>query len=156
MKTAFFILLFFMTLFLMFISCEQNKPESPTQSTLFFQGNHNLMSLNNVIKQTEHSSIKGNFFICVGSINGSSEKTTEQVARFSWKNNNNEFVVSEISMKQVRFQIDSTIKIPYCKFKYYDGYCFEESKWWENIIYVVFVLRQEQIYGNDIVLNLKS
>jgi hypothetical protein len=98
----------------------------------------------------------GIFFICVGGFNYSSSttQTQEKRAYFSWLNNSGEYVMSDIPMNKVRFQIDSTVKIPYCKFRWYQSF-FQQECWYNLIEYVVFVLRPDQIYNKTVGLDLK-
>lgn len=139
--------------------------KDPTYQTdakdVFFKGDHPLMALDQIVKTTETKTAKagGGFFVCIGGFDYSnnSTKTQERVVNFSWKNNLQQYVISELPMSKVRFQLDSSITVPYCKFRwstYGLGFTNGENSWAEMVIYVVFVLRPDQIYTKPIKLNL--
>ena len=58
-------------------------------------------------------------------------------------------------MSLVRFQIISDSITPSCKFRWRSDSSFDEAKWTEKVIYVVFMLKESQIYKADIKLDLK-
>jgi hypothetical protein len=133
------------------------EPES--EETTFFKGNHKLMSLNTCITNKKVSSANGFYFVVIGSISSSTIEENRKYATFAWLNNNNEYVISNIPINQVRFQINDSISDPYCKFKWTSKRIYIESTfdeiWSSCIIYVVLVLRSDQIFGEEIELNLK-
>jgi hypothetical protein len=154
---------YLLVLLLLLMACsiydpEKWKKESPQY--VFFAGNHELMSLNSLIKTSEKSKSSGNgwFFVVIGNLSYSQEtsKTEERIVRFAWKNNYGQFVVSELPMSLVRFQISKDSLNPYCKFRWTpNSGWFNEKEWVEDVQYVVFVLKENQIYKNDIKLDLK-
>lgn len=135
---------------LLVICCD--KPESERNN--FFKGNHRLLSLNTFIKIKNETSSFGFFFVFVGEYSSSDKNEKEPTVRFCWENNNKEYVISELPLKQVRFQIDSTINEPYCKFRWYSGPYLNEEYWYSNVIYVLFVLQEKHILKSNVNLDL--
>lgn len=160
-KSAFtFLWLFALVISAVVYSCNyiQPPPPPPSESTQFFVGSHPLLSLNQFMKLSEKQTSSGMFFICIGSYSSTSNKSEEKTVSFSWLNNQKQYVISELPMNKVRFQMDSTVKVPYCKFKWITGYgapIFNEATWSENVSYVLFVIRPEQVYNKDVKLDLK-
>jgi|WetSurMetagenome_2_1015567.scaffolds.fasta_scaffold695330_1 hypothetical protein len=159
LKNAVKFTIFMFYLFLLAGCTEQTFQSRPTQ---FFMGKHNLMSLNSLIQISEKSktTMSGSFFVALGGFNYDKEniKREDRVVHFVWENNSKEFVISEIPMSLVRFQLDTTdsIKSPYCKFRWRDDErSFNEARWMNEVIYVVFILRKNQIYNANIKLDLK-
>ena len=145
-------------LFLSVFACERPQEPVDVQGD-FFRGNHLLMSLNSLVKVSEKSKLSASagFFVVVGSLKFNKEepKSEERTVHFVWKNNLGQFVVSELPMSLVRFQIVSDLIQPTCKFRWRDDYCFDEARWVEKVIYVVFTLNESQVYSADIKLDLK-
>lgn len=124
----------------------------------FFRGNHNLLSLNSMYNKSQKEikeKANGWFFVAIGAYKSEKKETetNKRIATFSWQNDKQEYIFSEVPLEQVRFIIDSTIASPYCKFRWVSTRDFCEHLWWEYVIYVVFVLREENIMGK-VELNL--
>lgn len=144
----------FILSFLIFVSLCQAQDKADD----FFKGNHDLLALNSFVSKSIQTKSEGNFFLFVGSY--SSETTTSfptQVS-FCWKNNKREYMVSSLPMDRVRFQMDSSITKPYCKFKWKSsgGWEFNEDQWLGYVLYAVFVLKPEQVLDKEIKLDLKK
>lgn len=158
MKRLFLIVLMFLIVFCS--NCSQEyldsvKAEREYYKTnksiadLYFGGNHKLLSLKNYIDIKDSTYIKSGFFCFLYR----SSKENERKASFVWLNNRNEYVFTEIPICNVRFQINDTIKEPYCKFRWTNRNISdpEESS---RILYVVLVLKEENIVNKNIMLEL--
>jgi hypothetical protein len=126
---------------------ESNK----SVADLYFQGNHKLLSLHNYLGTKNNIDLKKGIFCLLYS----SVQQTEKKASFVWLNNKNEYVFTELPISQVRFQINDTIKEPYCKFKWiHNNLNTSNKESVDNILYVVLVLKDENIINESIQLEL--
>ena len=154
MKVKFILL--FIVISLLFSCSENNKIilESKSKNDLFFSGNHKLMSLNTYIAKEVNGELNGSYFVVVGGISGNISEKVEKKASFIWLNNKNEYIFTDLPLSQVRFTIDNSIIQPYCKFKWTNNCinCIDESQ--GNILYVVLVLKDENIFGQSVKLDL--
>lgn len=150
MKKIFLIFAILIPIFL--IGCDgDNTPQTPWQDKMF-AGNHELLALNSFVSTKTTSSSGGGFFVVFGSYGSASETTQNKSVTFSFKNYKNEFMTAEFPIEMVRLQIDSTIDKPYCKFRWSTN-DLNEYNWKSSVIYVVVVVRPEQVLGK-IQLNL--
>jgi hypothetical protein len=117
------------------IACDDEPPRvsAPTQ---FFQGEHELFPMDNGGFST------GGTMVFVDGFMGDSAST--KTVQFMWKNSNNQFVMSSLPFSKVRLQIDDSNYQSYCKFRWFDNN-YTESRWQDNVVYVVFVLKPDQI-----------
>ena len=143
--------------FICFVAIGCSIPEDQiildhNKTTSFFAGNHELYSLSSISYVEQKSNIRGSFFVAIGSLSGGSSTELKEVVKFAWKNSKNEYMLTKMPMEMVRFVIDSTISKPYCKFKWHgvDNDYFSETNWTANVIYVVLVLKEENIYRDPI------
>jgi hypothetical protein len=79
-----------------------------------FSGNHELRKLK-VNKET-NSEWNASYFLIGGSASGKTVSDTK--VSFSWKLNNNEYIISDIALDKIRLVLDDSVKNPYIKFKY--------------------------------------
>ncbi|MCK9441981.1 MAG: hypothetical protein M0Q13_11240 [Methanothrix sp.] len=158
MKSRFVLSLFIFLCFLFSCSIENSQYEKEkyirSKNDLFFGGNHKLMSLNTYISKEVEGKISDSYFVVVGGISGNISENIDKKASFIWLNNKNEYIFSDLPLSKVRFQINDSIEYPYCKFKWTNNCisCMNESQ--DNILYVVLVLKNENIFGQSIKLDL--
>jgi hypothetical protein len=123
----------------------------------FFDGKHELLSLNSSISMVEKSNLTsdGYFIAIIGGFKKTSEtvKMEERIVRFIWKNNINQFVFSEFSINNVRVIIKENV-IPYCTFQYDENFEFEEKQWHKSVKWVVLVLNNNNIMDKSINIDL--
>lgn len=98
--------------------CEKENTEiADKRETAFiqtFSGNHELRKLK-VNKET-NSEWNASYFLIGGSASGKTLSDTK--VSFSWKLNNNEYIISDIRLNKIRLVLDDSVKNPYIKFKY--------------------------------------
>lgn len=159
MKRFFLVVLMFLIVFCS--NCSQEYMDSvkaereaytsknKSEVDLYFGGNHKLLALNNYIDVKDSTYIKSGFFCFLYN----STKENQRKASFVWLNNRNEYVFTELPIANVRFQINDTIKEPYCKFRWTnrDVSSPEEVS---RILYVVLILKEENIVNKNITLEL--
>lgn len=124
----------FITFLVIGFMCNTER-ESPLSSIL--SGEHSLRRLK--VKNTNHSTLSGEFFIFMGGISGESKIETNVI--FSWKDNEGNYIISKLPITKIRLHIDNSIKNPYIKFKwslnYYCNISDMESIFEDNIIYAL-------------------
>ena len=89
---------------------------SPAKEDVFFQGDHELRELTYLGADT------------VKTVNPTK-------IRFCWKGNDGTWIMTALPYNKVRFSEDGGN--PYCKFRWDNWRIFDESEWWESVIYVV-------------------
>ncbi len=106
------------------------------------RGNHELRSFN--VKTKTSNEWSASYFLVLGGASGST--TTETYIRFAWKNNNDEYVISNISINKIRIKIDNTIDKPYVKFRWKSAYLSHSDMEYIircKVIYMVVVCKEE-------------
>lgn len=159
MKKLFLIILVFLVIFVS--NCSQEymdsvkaeieayTSKSKSEVDLYFGGNHKLLALNNYIDIKDSTYMKSGFFCFLYN----STKENQRKASFVWLNNRNEYVFVELPITNVRFQIDDTIKEPYCKFRWTNRNISSPEEP-SRILYVVLILKEENIVNKNITLDL--
>jgi hypothetical protein len=126
------------TLAFCIIQCN-DPPESGkvtvTEVTSFFQGEHDLYPLSD----------DPNIVIYINGIMGNSEGN----AQFIWKNNSDQYIMTSLPLNKIRLQIKDNDFRSYCKFRWTSSKTWDESKWDLNVLYVICVLRSNQIKIKD-------
>jgi len=147
----------FLFMLLLFCCCTKQGVETFGKAGQFFVGNHTLMSLSTYTSNETTTRAFGSFFVLVGGFDFSQDTKKAAVARFVWRNNKGEGVISELPLNKVRFVIDNSITEPYCKFRWVgeENRQFSETYWEAYVIYVVLVLKEDQIKNQTIEFDLK-
>lgn len=135
----------------LFINCLNDSYVSESMNCNFFKGNHELLSLSNYDKQ--HSSSSGGVFLVFGS--WKSENEIIQGVKYTWKNNNGEYMLSTLPVDRVRLVIDDTYVNPYVKFRWQGCNYMRESDWQSYIEYAVFHVNKSNIVYDTVKINLK-
>lgn len=104
-----FIILF---LFFIFLGCNERGYISPIGNIL--QGSHELRKIQT--KESNNFKLSGSFFIGTGSINA--ESKIQEMVMFSWKDNENNYVISKLPLTKFKVRIDNSFNIPYIKFRW--------------------------------------
>lgn len=129
---------------------EQERGPSPTEKLL--GGTHELRKLNVTDKYT--ATMHGSYFLIGGSINGKGEQKT--MCMFSFKLNDGDYALAELPVTKIRVRFDSTVTVPYVKFKWGGVWLTSTYRLDElmksYIEYMVLVCREED-YPKDININ---
>jgi hypothetical protein len=158
MKKLFLIILMFLVIFISNCSQEymgsvkaerEAEHKNKSEVDLYFGGNHKLLALNNYVDIKDSTYIKSGFFCFLYK----STKENQRKASFVWLNNRNEYVFTELPITNVRFQINDTIKEPYCKFRWTNREISSPEEV-SRILYVVLILKEENIANKNIMLEL--
>jgi hypothetical protein len=129
------ILCVIMLFFVLWIRCStpEYHPSQDSNATAFFQGEHELYPLNN--KGSE-------ILVFVDGFAGDS--SLDKNVRFLWKNNKEQVMMASLPFSKVRLEISDSNYRSFCKFRWFSS-SWAEEKWQDNIIYVVFIIKPEQI-----------
>lgn len=109
-------LLFIILAALVLCSCNFDKEKADFNKV--FAGNHELRRLSKQEK-TIPSTFSADYFLFFGSASGKGESKIPSVA-FSWKSNNDEYILSRVDLSKVRIKFDEKAAIPYVTFGYED------------------------------------
>lgn len=145
MKTK--ILFLLITLF--FTSCEPKK-EKCSKLCQEIKGEHRLRTFN-VFNETTKS-WSTNYFLIMSNSGGS--ERTETKVKFSWLNNKNQYIISELPISKIRVEINDTIENPIVKFRWIPTlndieYAFKRG----YIEYMVIICKEEDYPIN---INIKD
>ncbi len=121
-------------------ACGKGK-ETESELSPILSGNHELRRFS--VRESTVST--GGFFLLFGSYRSDEIMTV----KFAWKSLDDEYIISELPISKIRVKIDSTIAVPYIKFRwsvngmYVNKYSDMESVFRNNIIYAVVVCKDE-------------
>jgi hypothetical protein len=137
----------FIIILLLLISCNQyGKVNSRVCKSL--EGSHELRKLQT--KENSEFKLSGAFFLVAGGIDAKSE--TIETVLFSWKDNDNNYIISKLPLTKFRIKIDNTIKNPYIKFKWRFSFSHSENDMElimkNNVIYVLLVCSEKDYPKN--------
>lgn len=128
---------------------KQEKERGPSPTEKLLGGTHELRKLNVTDKYT--ATMHGSYFLIGGSISAKGEQKT--MCMFSFKLNDGDYALAELPVNKIRVRFDSTVTVPYVKFKW--GGVWATSTYQLDelmrsyIQYMVLVCREED-YPKDI------
>jgi len=103
---------------LLVVLCSCNFEKEKADFNKVFAGNHELRRLSKQEK-TIPSSFSADYFLFFGGASGKGEEKIPSIA-FSWKSNNDEYILSRVELRNVRIKFDESTKVPYVTFGYDD------------------------------------
>lgn len=112
---------------LFLFGCDEDVSKSDAQK--FFEGTHELMSLNNIVGIKSFDDIYA--------------VIENNTVLFYWKDNRGTYTMAQVPINQIRFDIVGNRT---CKFRWKSGtFCDGEAKWLDNVVYVVLSVNEKQI-----------
>lgn len=136
-----------LTITLLSASCQMNKFD---EHEYLLSGKHELRKFN--IKESTTTTSRASWFLVVG--NYDSETKTESKIRFYFKTRNEEYIFKELDFEKVILKIDSTAKVPYAKFYWYNCGCgYHDMQIYEYAITRAVIYCKEEDFAPEININ---
>lgn len=128
-------------------SCE--APQRKSASSYFLEGSHNLRKLK-VYNETGQR-WSASYFLVAGSASGGTYHETK--VKFSWQANTGEYILSELPSTKIRVKLDSTVTVPYIKFKWLGSTSTDADYLMNFDVEYMVVYCRESDYPQEISLN---